>query len=201
MLTKIYLIRHGVTAWNRQKKYCGCRDVPLSPEGRKQARMLGLRLKALSFDVIYSSDRKRALATAAIVFGRVKITRDKGLREINFGVFEGLSHKQILQRYPQVYSGWLKDPFSHDIPRGERLIDFGSRVRKALRGIVKKNKGKCIAVVCHGGAISMVVSGLLKKKNFWKYVPDSTSVTILQYSGNKASLELFNCTRHLKLSP
>jgi broad specificity phosphatase PhoE len=172
--------------------------VPLCAEGRAQARRLRGRLTADVFDKIYASDRKRALETARIVFAKKKIIRDKGLREINFGVFEGLNHNQISLRYPRIYRNWLRNPFKYSIPRGERLNDFSARVRGALRGIVACNKGKCVAVVCHGGAISMLVTRLLKKKDFWGRVPDSTSVTIIEYKKNKASLELFNCTRHLK---
>jgi len=196
---KIFLIRHGVTEWNKKKKYCGCRDVPLSLQGRRQAMRLRERLLNMPvFDEVYSSDRKRALETAGIAFGGRKLNRVKDLREINFGVFEGLTHRQILKKYPQVYSRWLSDPFRCSIPRGEELGKFGSRVTRAIASIAFANKGKCVAVVCHGGAISMIVTRLLKKKDFWGYIPDSTSVTLLEYRRGKAELKLFNCTEHLK---
>jgi len=198
MPAKIFLIRHGVTECNKRRRYCGCRDVPLSRQGRLQAERLGERLRHTAFDDIYSSDRKRALETARIAFGGRRIKRLKGLREINFGIFEGLTHRQILKKYPEVYTRWLADPFGCRIPRGERLADFGARVVAAVECIASCHHGEYVAVVCHGGAISMVVSALRKRKDFWGYIPDSTGVTVLEYKNGKGKLKLFNCTKHLE---
>jgi broad specificity phosphatase PhoE len=199
MRTKLILIRHGATDWNAQKKYCGYKDVPLNADGRKQARMLRIRLSGIPIDVVYTSDLKRAVRTARLALGAAKMIKVKELREINFGVLEGLSHDQIMKKYPIPYTKWLKDPFKkHSIPQAESMPAFQKRIAKALKKILASNPGKTIAVFCHGGTISVFFTGILKKKGFWRYVPKSTSVSIVEYSDNKPRIKLFNCTKHLR---
>jgi broad specificity phosphatase PhoE len=196
--TTVYLIRHGVTSWNKLKKYCGYIDVPLSAQGRLQAKRLANRIKTIKIDAVYSSDLKRAVKTAGIIFGsKRQITKMPDLQEMNFGVLEGLNHNQIMEKYPIIYSKWIKDPYKNHIPKGERINKFQKRITAAVDAIAAQNKGKTVAVVCHGGAISVLVMSILKRKAFWKYVPRSTSVTIVEYKGKQKSVKLFNCIEHL----
>lgn len=198
MQTTLYLIRHGVTGWNKKKKYCGYMDVPLSAEGRGQAKMLSVRVKGVKFDAVYASNLKRALKTASIVFGKRRaIIQVPELQEMNFGVLEGLNHDEIVKKYGRVYSDWLRDPFKNNLPKGEPIGAFQKRITKAVKRIIAANRGKTVAAVCHGGAISVFVMAILKKKSFWKYVPRSTSVTVIEYRNNKPRIALFNCTHHL----
>jgi broad specificity phosphatase PhoE len=198
MQTTLYLIRHGVTGWNKQKKYCGYIDVPLSKEGCAQAKKLALRVKPVTFDAVYASDLQRAFKTARLVFGRAqKIKKVPDLQEMNFGVLEGLHHEEIMKKYGHVYARWLHDPYKNHLPKGERIASFQKRVTKAINRIVSANRGKTVAAVCHGGTISVFVMGILRKKSFWKYVPKSTSVTVIEYKNNKPKIKLFNCIHHL----
>ena len=198
MQTTLYLIRHGRTAWNKQKRFCGYLDVPLSAEGKRQAARLARRIRSVKFDAIYSSDLKRAVKTARIAFGKVKITKVPALQEMNFGVFEGLHREDILNKYPDEYMKWFKNPYKYHIPKGESINLFQKRITSAINKIVSANQEKKIAVVCHGGSISVFLTGILKKKVFWEYVPGSTSVSVVEYKDKKASIKLFNCTKHLK---
>ncbi|MCX5714717.1 MAG: histidine phosphatase family protein [Candidatus Omnitrophica bacterium] len=199
MSTQLILIRHGATAWNMEKRYCGWTDVGLSKEGKIQVRLLAKRLKKEKVDNVYSSDRIRALSTATLCFKQIKITKVPDLREMNFGVFEGLSYNQILaSSYADIYKKWLSDPFSASIPKGEEALNFKRRVLKVLRGIVVSGRNKTIAIVAHGGVISMFVNSILKEKDFWKHIPGSASITFVEYKNNKPKLQLFNDIRHLK---
>jgi broad specificity phosphatase PhoE len=191
MRTKLVFIRHGITAWNKQKRYCGCKDIGLSSQGKAQIVKLRKSLK-ISFDRIYCSDRKRALQTRAILFGMTDFTKVKGLREIDFGALEGLKHDEILEKYPQVYKEWLADPYKGRIPEAEPIRVFKNRVRGAIKKILQANRGKTIAVVCHGGVIGIFVSSILKSRNFWSYVPSAASVTVVEHKNNKLSIKQFN---------
>lgn len=198
MQTTLYLIRHGVTNWNKKKKFCGYMDVPLSAEGRAQAKKLAGRIKPVRIDAVYSSNLKRAVKTAEIAFGKTrKVKEIPDLQEMNFGVLEGLHHEEILKKYGNIYSKWLVNPYKNHIPKGENINSFQKRITRAINKIVAANRGKTIAAVCHGGAISVFVTGILKKKDFWKYVPKSTSVTVVEYQNKKPAIKLFNCTAHL----
>ncbi|MDP2831566.1 MAG: histidine phosphatase family protein [Candidatus Omnitrophota bacterium] len=185
MTTQLILIRHGITAWNKQGRYCGYKDVGLSRQGKAQVTKLRAGIKNINIDRIYCSDRKRALQTRAILFGRSYFIKLKGLREINFGVFEGLKHDEIVEKYPEVYKKWLKDPFKIRIPEAESMQAFKKRVLRVMKKITHLNRGKTIAVVCHGGVIGIFVSSILKSRNFWRHVPSASSVTVVEYKNNK----------------
>lgn len=180
MVTRLFLIRHGITEWNQEGRYCGCKDVALSSQGKLQAKRLAKRLKDAGFDKIYSSDRRRALQTARIVFKQARIIKKSALREINFGAIEGLRHREIMEKYGVVYSKWLDDPYQNCLPGAESISVFKKRVNSAIRKIAGDNRGKNAAIVCHGGVIAIFVSSLLKSRNFWKYVPAATSVTLVE---------------------
>jgi len=197
MNTKLVFIRHGITAWNKQKRYCGRVDVGLSREGRQQAKKLALALKGACFDKIYSSDKKRALETCRIIFGKGKFTKAKGLREINFGVLEGLRHEAIMKKYGKVYTDWIKDPHKHHIPGAEKLCDFKKRICGQVNRICRANPGKTVAVVCHGGVIGIFVTSILKTKNFWQRIPKATSVTVVEFKKDKPCIVKFNDIAHL----
>ena len=192
MTTKLILIRHGITEWNKQGRYCGYKDVSLSRKGKAQIVKLRKSIKNITFDKVYCSDRKRALQTRTILFERSSFTKVKDLREINFGVFEGLKHDEIMEKYPKVYKEWLIDPYKGRIPNAESIQVFKKRVRSAIDKILRFNRGKTIAVVCHGGVIGIFVSSILKSRDFWSYVPSSASVTIVEYKNNKYKLDKFN---------
>ncbi len=191
MATKLILIRHGATAWNLQKRYCGFVDLGLSREGRQQVKNLSQRLIRVKIHKIYSSDRRRAIQTAKIIFGKREIEIVPDLREIHFGVFEGLTHKQIIKKYNSVYQKWLKDPYRAAIPQGEALADFKKRVMAALKKIIRKNPNRTIAVVCHGGSISVFLNSILKAKNFWKYIPRPASISIVECDNGKLSVKKY----------
>lgn len=198
MLTRLILIRHGITDWNKQKRYCGLRDIDLSKDGRAQALRLRKKLMNLRFDRIYSSDRKRAIMTAKLIFGKAKIIKEKKLREMSFGILEGLTHKEIMYNYRDIYRRWLKDPFNNNMPKAENLKFFKKRVTGAVKNIARINAGKTIALVCHGGTISIFIAGILKRRNFWRYIPGAASITILEYRGGVPRLKVFNDTEHLR---
>lgn len=198
MTTRLVLIRHGITELNRKGRYCGQTDVSLSAQGASQAQQLRKQLKAFEFDRIYSSDRRRALQTSRIIFNGAKIIKLRGLREINFGVLEGLGHKEIMKKYSTTYKKWLKDPYKNHIPKGELLGLFKKRVQGAIKNIVRLNPGKSVAVICHGGTIGMVISCILKAKDFWRSVPSTASITIVEYKRGKPSIKKFNDTAHLR---
>lgn len=197
-MTRLVLIRHGVTKWNKEGRYCGRKDIGLSDEGRDQVRFLFKKLNTAGFGKIYCSDRKRAAETARILFKGEKIIPRRGLREINFGVLEGLRHEEIMKKYGNVYEKWLKDCFKNRIPGAEPMDVFKKRVESAFTGIIRSNPGKTIAIVCHGGVIGMFVKGILRNKDFWSCIPSPASVTIIEHEKGRHKLKKFNDTAYLK---
>jgi len=197
MPTKIILIRHGETLWNLRKRYCGFIDASLNNKGKSQAAYLRSKLKGEKVHKVYSSDRKRAIQTAKIIFKDLEIEKIPDLREMHFGVFEGLTHREITKKYPGIYKKWLDEPFSVLIPAAEDLNSFKRRVVSVFKKIILLNHNKTIAVVCHGGTIGMFICNILKTKDFWKYMPSSGSLSIVEYKDGKSKIRLLNDVSHL----
>ena len=163
-----------------------------------QAKKLSRRLEDESIHKIYSSDKKRAFESARIIFKGRRIIRQADLSEINFGIFEGKSHQEITRSHPLLYKRWLSNPYATVVPESESLRDFKKRVLVALKEIVSSNLGKTTAVVCHGGTISIILSGICRSKKFWELIPASASLNVIEYKRNKAHITLFNDTVHLQ---
>lgn len=201
MKTRLFLIRHGETEWTRRKRYCGSNDIPLNATGREQARRLAEKMGRATFDRIYCSDLSRCTGLAATVFGKRAVIREPRLREMNFGVFEGLKHATLLKRFPRIYPRWLKEFGSVTPPEGESFTSFQARVRAAFRQIIAENKGKTCAIVTHGGVLMVVFAALVGKDRIWKFLPSLASVTLMEINNGRKKLVYFNDTSHLSSTP
>ena len=143
-MTTLILARHGETDWNRDGIWQGHGDPPLNDLGRQQAMELAARLADVEIDALYSSDLRRAYETAQIV-GAAKgldITAEPDLREIDIGVWSGLTRAQIEERFP--------DMERHD---GEASDAFDTRAVGVLRRIAGAHDGHQVLVVTHGGVV------------------------------------------------
>ncbi|NQT21909.1 MAG: histidine phosphatase family protein [Candidatus Omnitrophica bacterium] len=177
-MKKLILIRHCETDYVVQKKYCGHEDAQLNSNGIKQARNIQLRLEQADVDKIYSSDLKRASQTADIIFPKRKTIKRKGLREIDFGNFAGLTYEQVLIKYPRVYRKWLESPSDSKIPGGESLFDLSKRVVMCFNEIASGNPNKTIAIISHGGPNRIIILKLLgwNLNRFWDVEQDAAAV-------------------------
>jgi alpha-ribazole phosphatase len=199
MSTKVILIRHGETEWSYQKRYCGFADIDLNEKGRMQARKLLERLSKEKTHKVYSSGMKRTVQCAKIVFKDMQAEELLDLREINFGIFEGLTYKDIMEKYPQVYGEWLGSPLDIVIPRGESLKSLARRARKALRRILSQNSNKTVAVFTHGGPIRVILCDTLKLdlKEIWQIELELASISIIEFVKGREKIHLLNDISHL----
>lgn len=153
--TRLFVIRHGETAWNVDSRIQGHLDIPLNDTGLWQARRLAQALSGETLSAIYSSDlaRARQTAEALAALSDVPVQPDVSLRERGFGVFEGLSFAEVRQRWPEQAERWrLRDPDFRP-ERGESLGDFYVRVVGAVERLAAAHRGQSIAVVAHGGVL------------------------------------------------
>lgn len=185
METSIVLIRHGQTDWNLKKKYLSFTDVDINERGKIQAKKLSNIFDKRRIRRVYSSDSKRAINFARLAFEGIKIIKVPAFREMNFGIFEGLNHKQIMKKYPEIYKSWLKDPFKTVIPGAEKMSSFKKRVLKALNKIASANKNKSAIIVTHGGPIKIIAGHILKTRNIWDIKCDLASVSFIYFKGKK----------------
>jgi broad specificity phosphatase PhoE len=127
--------RHGRTSWNAARRFQGQTDIPLDDEGRAQAQALALHLRAETFDRAVASDLTRARTTAeAICAGRdLELSFDPDLREMHFGVWEGLTWDEVVERWPEVAANYEFSPREYVPEGGEGWSHLCERVERALR--------------------------------------------------------------------
>lgn len=153
--TRLFVVRHGETAWNADRRIQGHTDIGLNARGRRQARRVAEALAGEGLDAVYSSDLLRAAETAAAIAAAAgrPVVHDTGLRERAFGHFEGLTYDEIRRRHPEGAERWrLRDP-GFGPEGGERLRDFSERCVAATLRLAARHPGEAIALVAHGGVL------------------------------------------------
>ena len=156
----IYLIRHGKTAANEQRLYCGSTDLPLSDAGRSELQMLHYDIKNVRF---ITSGMKRTNETLGILFGEVPFETDPRFREVDFGIFEMHSYDQL--KDTPAYQQWLTgDNESNIPPQGEGGVQMKLRVLEAFRQI---REDACIVTL--GGVIAAIMVHLFPNEGKNRY--------------------------------
>ncbi|WP_339061442.1 histidine phosphatase family protein [Tepidibacillus marianensis] len=157
MKTKIFLIRHGQTDWNIDRKYQGQQDIPLNKTGKAQALRVAKRfIQETKLNAIYSSHLMRAKETAeeiARILG-LPVQVHYGLRERSFGLLEGKNIEEVLKQYPGVHMGNLETIGSFDV---EPFHLLKNRVFGAAKEIARRHTGENIAIISHGAAINALL--------------------------------------------
>lgn len=163
MTTRLYLVRHGSTALTAEDKFSGAIGVDLSEEGRWQAAKLGERLKDEGISAAYCSPLSRTVETANIIAGHCGLTplmRD-GLREISHGRWEGLTRREVEERFKDEYASWEEDPFTFAPEGGESGVAVLARALPVIREIVTAHPGKRVLVISHKATLRLLISSLL----------------------------------------
>ncbi len=157
-MTRLLLIRHAQT--DLAGTFCGHSDPDLNAKGRAQVERLIANLEEHSIESVYASDLKRARQTAQAIadhFG-VECRIRAGLREINFGRWEGLAWSEIILRDPGEANRWIKEYPHGNFPEGEETCCFKARVRREIEFLIGESETSPAAVVTHGGVIRAVLT-------------------------------------------
>jgi alpha-ribazole phosphatase/probable phosphoglycerate mutase len=204
---RIFLVRHGETDWNRAFRYQGSSDVELNASGLDQARRAGLRLARVVPDRVFTSPLLRALRTAETIMeqndGDTAITLCDDIREISFGVWEGLTITEIKKKDPDTLAAWRDAPFSRAPAEGEKMDDVVLRSRRAS-GMIKGSAegGGVTFVVAHGAVLRALLGVMMDIGDIdimWKMRFDNCSVTVLDLWRGRPSLLLVNDTHHIRM--
>ena len=160
-MVRLILVRHGSTALSEQGRYQGWIDVPLTPRGIREAGELGRRWNSMEIDALWSSDLRRARQTAEIAFPGRSVGLDPRLREIDFGVFDGLTYEENRKRFEGSFCGWLEDPASGRPPGGESLGELEARVASWLNEVASDRElpgDRLHMAVTHGGVMRVAMA-------------------------------------------
>ncbi|WP_427180776.1 histidine phosphatase family protein [Paenibacillus sp. TC-CSREp1] len=191
-MTEIALIRHGSTAWNKEKRSQGQTDNPLDQEGREQAVLLAARLAEEQWDAIYASDLQRASETARIIGERLGIQEihlDPRLREMGGGQVEGTTEEERIAK-------WGLDWSTLDLGK-EEPASGAARGTEMLEEILRQHPGARVIVVSHGAVLRNTLRALVPEQDISVKL-DNTSITRVVHRDQAWQCELYNCSTHLK---
>lgn len=159
-MMRVWFVRHGETEWNRTKRYQGHSDIALNERGRRQAQEAAQALAAEPLQAVYSSDLVRAVETARAVAAPhgLEVRTLPGLRELHFGLWEGLRYEEIMARWPEQLQQLYDHPESGEAPEGEGFAALAGRAWAALADISRRHgPDEAVAVVAHGGTIRVLL--------------------------------------------
>ncbi len=156
--TRIIAIRHGETAWNVDTRIQGHLDIPLNDTGLWQAQRAAAALAGEPIAAVYTSDLKRAHATAGAIAGVAGLqpVSHTGLRERSFGVFEGKTFTEIDTLWPDDAQAWRKRVPDWTPQGGESLLVLRERIAGTAQALAERHMGEQIVLVAHGGVLDVL---------------------------------------------
>ena len=202
-MTRIFVVRHGQTAWNVGEIFRGRADIPLDDTGLKEADLAGDALKDETIYAIYSSPLKRSVQTAEGIakYHDLPVQPLEPIIDISYGEWEGKGREEIEKKYPDLYKLWLTEPHKVDFPGGESLEEVRTRTMGAIEDLIKKHPDESIVLVAHrvpNKVISCAVLGL-DNSHFWRIKQDTASTNLFIYDGKQWIIAYLNNTFYLKV--
>jgi len=206
--SRIILVRHGETDWNKEGRFQGQIDIPLNKTGKNQAEKASVYLNKIRFNKAYSSSMSRPFETAKIILGgnknnNIEIIKIDELSEISHGLWEGKLEKDIKNTWPEMLKKWHKEPENVIMPEGESIEDVSKRSLNAWKSICKNQKKDDITlIVAHDAVNKTLICNLLGMSNakIWTIKQGNGGITIVDifHDKNKDSvISALNITSHL----
>ncbi|MGB3208816.1 MAG: histidine phosphatase family protein [Crinalium sp.] len=163
MTLKLYLFRHGQTACSRSNLFCGSIDPELTPEGMEMAKALATAYKDTPWNAVYSSPMKRTIATAQLLCDELKLKMElrDGLKEINYGEWEGKTVETVKRDYHEDYILWTADPAWYPPTKGELAVAIAARAMLVIEEIKQRYPTGNVLIVSHKATIRILLCTLL----------------------------------------
>lgn len=196
--TRLFLVRHGQTDLNRDRRFRGMSDAPLNEAGIDEARGAAGLLAAAPLAAIHTSPIPRAAETARIIaeVTGAGVVEDDGFTDIDYGEWQGLTVEEVTERFGADEIGrWRSDPGGFTFPGGDSMESVRERIRPALERVAGGHPGANACVVSHLAVLKVCyVAALdLPWDYFWRVVLDNGSVgSLLFEAGTSFTLESWN---------
>ncbi len=177
--TRVYLVKTGQTVWEHQGRVGSAGGEPLTEHGRREVFDALHDLGNGNIRAVYAGAGEAEAETAKLIAQRLelKLQPRKGLGELDYGLWQGLTGEEIRRRQPKVYRQWTAAPDSVRPPGGETLAEAGKRLKAELRRIVKRHKGESVVVVCRPvamGVLKCLLTGL-PLEEIWRQIDEGAS--------------------------
>ncbi|HZP37933.1 MAG TPA: histidine phosphatase family protein [Methylomirabilota bacterium] len=198
---RVLLVRHAETEWNRERRFQGWRDIPLSAAGCAQAECAARLLAETPLTAVWSSPLARARETAAIIAAphRLAVQESEAFKEMGFGEWEGLTRDEVRARFPEAHRAWAEAPAEARWPGAETLAAVRARALQGLQALRAAHAGQTIALVSHGitGRILILEALGLGLDRLWTFHLSSTGISELEFREDWTTLHRMNSLIHL----
>ena len=199
---RLILVRHGEVVANREMRYLGSRDDPLTEHGVDQARRLAERLRILPIAGVYASPRRRTLDTAGAIAAAHELFVEPriGLRETEYGQWEGYTRAELLATDAETAArlhAWEHDPALAP-PGGESLLATETRVMTEVEMLRRRHVRQIIVIVSHVGPIKSIIRRAIGlPAGSGNLFLDPATISVVDYGASSSMLRLFNAHGHL----
>jgi broad specificity phosphatase PhoE len=201
-MTRIILVRHGQTPWNKDKIFRGSRDIPLNDTGREEARLAGEWLKGETIHAAYCSPLSRARATGEAIAKHhgLQVADLPGLTDLKYGDWEGLPLTEVKVKYADLYRRWETAPHTVRFPNGETRDEVKARALAAVAAVVQRHPEQTVLLAAHRAVNKVLIAALigLDNSNFWRIGQDTTAVNCFNIVNGTWHIMLLNDTCHLR---
>lgn len=198
---RILLLRHAETEWNRERRYQGWRDSPLSPAGSDQAESASRLLAASPLAAVWSSPLARARETAALIAAphKLPVCEANAFKEMAFGDWEGLTRDEVRHRYPDAHRAWAETPHEAVWPGAETLGGVRTRALAGLEELRAAHEGQTICLVSHGITCRILILEALGLglDRLWSLQLSATGISELEFRDDWTALHRMNSLVHL----
>lgn len=201
-MTRIILVRHGETEWNRVERFRGSADIPLNETGLRQAQLLARRIAASwQPSAVYSSPLSRSVRTGEAIAALFKLNLQvhPGLSDIDYGRWQGLTPEEVRAGWPELYQRWLTNPAGLHFPGGESLDERQRVGVAAVEEIASAHPQETVVCVGHTVINRLIIMGLLGLDGsyFWRLRQDNCALNVFEYREGKFIAVTLNETGHL----
>lgn len=163
MSLHVIFVRHGETVWHAENRYAGSSDIALTERGRRQAHALADWAEKADLTAVWASPLTRSQETAHDSAERagLPVNVDPRLRELDFGIAEGLTRAEMRERFPEQLAAFKADPVANHLPSGEHPRDASDRYREFLADLQAEHREGRVLVVAHTTAIRLALCRML----------------------------------------
>jgi len=202
MALRLLLVRHAETAWNRERRYQGRTDTPLSEAGLVQAEQAGRAIAGSGLKAVYSSPLRRARETAAAIARPhgLDVRLAEAFGEIHFGRWEGLTLEEARALDPAFYDKWLSAPDALVPPGGEALSAMRARALAGLEAMRAEHADATICLVTHAMVARVLILEALglPLDRMWSVAVGATGISELEFRPDWTALHRMNTRMHLE---
>ncbi len=201
-MTRIILVRHGQTPWNKDKIFRGSRDIPLNEQGREEARLAGEWLKGEAIQAAYCSPLSRARDTGEAIARHhgLEVADLPGLSDLCYVDWEGLALSEVKVKYADLYRQWESAPHRVRFPNGETLDGVKERALAAVAEALHRHPDQTVLLAAHRAVNKVLICAFigLDNSHFWRIGQDTTAINRFDWTGGTWQIMGLNDTCHLR---